>query len=194
MIKIEILENGNVKLTIPMSFRHCAGRKRIIVPDDSEKLVDPLVLNLARAFRWQELIDSGTYSNAIELARAVGKDTAYVARTVRLTLLAPEIIRAILHGTLKKSISMETLRKSWPENWEEQKEIFWSYLKLLHLAVWIQIPDRFFLCPKSKSQVLWIFLIEANFLRFFQGSSMVIFSVFDSNPRLLFWAILSSKV
>ena len=91
MTKIEILENGNVKLTIPMSFRHCAGRKRIIVPDDSEKLVDPLVLNLARAFRWQELIDSGTYSNAIELARAVGKDTAYVARTVRLTLLAPEI-------------------------------------------------------------------------------------------------------
>ena len=89
-----------------------------------EKLVDPLVLNLARAFRWQELIDSGTYSNAIELARAVGKDTAYVARTVRLTLLAPEIIHAILHGTLKKSISMETLRKSWPENWEEQKKYF----------------------------------------------------------------------
>ena len=90
----------------------------------AEKLVDPLVLNLARAFRWQELIDSGTYSNAIELARAVGKDTAYVARTVRLTLLAPEIIHAILHGTLKKSISMETLRKSWPENWEEQKVYF----------------------------------------------------------------------
>ena len=124
MTKIEILENGNVKLTIPMSFRHCAGRKRIIVPDDSEKLVDPLVLNLARAFRWQELIDSGTYSNAIELARTVGKDTAYVARTIRLTLLAPEIIHAILHGTLKKSISMETLRKSWPENWEEQKKYF----------------------------------------------------------------------
>ena len=56
--------------------------------------------------------------------RAVGKDTAYVARTVRLTLLAPEIIHAILHGTLKKSISMETLRKSWPENWEEQKKYF----------------------------------------------------------------------
>ena len=124
MTKIEILENGNVKLTIPMSFRHWNGRKRIIVPDDSEKLVDPLVLNLARAFRWQELIDSGTYSNAIELARAVGKDTAYVARTVRLTLLAPEIIHAILHGTLKKSISMETLRKSWPETWEEQKKYF----------------------------------------------------------------------
>ena len=53
-----------------------------------------------------------------------GKDTAYVARTVRLTLLAPEIIHAILHGTLKKSISMETLRKSWPENWDEQKKYF----------------------------------------------------------------------
>jgi len=74
------------------------------------------------------------------------------------------------------------------------KEIFWSYLKLLHLAVWIQIPDRFFLCQKSKGQVLWVFLTRANFLRFFQGSSMVIFSVFDSNPRLLFLRILRSKV
>jgi len=74
------------------------------------------------------------------------------------------------------------------------KEIFWSYLKLLHLAVWIQIPDRFFLCPKSKSQVLWIFLIEANFLRIFQGSRMVILSVFNSKPRLLFLRILRSKV
>ena len=45
-------------------------------------------------------------------------------RTIRLTLLAPEIIHAILHGTLKKSISMETLRKSWTENWEEQKKYF----------------------------------------------------------------------
>ena len=51
-----------------------------------------------------------------------------------------------------------------------------------------------FLCQKSKGQVLWVFLTRANFLRFFQGSSMVIFSVFDSNPRLLFLRILRSKV
>ena len=45
-----------------------------------------------------------------------------------------------------------------------------------------------------KCRGLWYFQFVANYLRFFQGSSMVIFSVFDSNPQLLFWAILSSKV
>ena len=41
---------------------------------------------------------------------------------------------------------------------------------------------------------LWYFQFGTNFLRFFQGSSMVIFSVFDSNRRLLFLRILRSKV
>lgn len=124
MTKIEILENGNVKLTMSMLFRQCSGRKRIIVPDDPEQMVDPLVLSLARAFRWQELIDSGKYSNAMELARAIGKDPAYVSRTLRLTLLAPEVIHAILHGTLSSCINTQTIRKSWPFDWEEQKAYF----------------------------------------------------------------------
>ena len=124
MTKIEVLENGNVKLTIPMVFRQCAGRKRIIAPDDPEQMVDPLILSLARAFRWQELIDSGKYSNAMELSRAIGKDPAYVSRTLRLTLLAPEVIHAILHGKLSICLTSQTLRKSWPYDWEEQKAYF----------------------------------------------------------------------
>ena len=33
MNKVEVLENGNVKITIPMSFRNCAGRKRIVTQE-----------------------------------------------------------------------------------------------------------------------------------------------------------------
>ena len=80
--------------------------------------------NLARTYRWQALIDSGTYSNTIELADAIGKDPAYVARLIRLTLLAPEIVHAILAGTLQKSISLETLRKELPVRWSDQKQLF----------------------------------------------------------------------
>jgi hypothetical protein len=50
MHKVEILENGNVKLTIPMSFRNCAGRKRIVTPDEEVTFTDPMVSGLARAF------------------------------------------------------------------------------------------------------------------------------------------------
>lgn len=72
-------------------------------------------------------------------------------------------------------------------------------LKLTISQVIYHIPQAFttadykFSIISCKCRGLWYFQFVANYLRFFQGSSMVIFSVFDSNPRLLFWAILSSK-
>ena len=81
-------------------------------------------MNLARAFCWQKLIDSGVYRSAGELAKAIGKDHAFVARTTRLTLLAPEIIHAILSGSLQRNIPIENFRKEMPIRWEDQKKLF----------------------------------------------------------------------
>ena len=124
MSEVKMLDNGNVLVTVPISLRFRSGRKRVIFTENGTLGIDPLVMNLARGFRWQALIDSGTYSNMIELAKAIGKDHAYVTRTVRLTLLSPEIVHAILAGTLRKSIPMETLRKEMPVRWEDQKKLF----------------------------------------------------------------------
>ena len=68
MNKIEALENGNVKITIPMSFRSCAGRKRIVTQELNSNFNEPIITDLARAFRWQALIDSGKFSNVHGLA------------------------------------------------------------------------------------------------------------------------------
>ena len=124
MSEVKVLDNGNVLVTVPVSFRFRAGRKRLIFQGNDSLGIDPLAMNLARAYRWQSLIDSGTYSNTIELADAIGKDPAYVARLIRLTLLAPEIVHAILAGTLQKTVPMETLRKELPVRWAEQKKLF----------------------------------------------------------------------
>ena len=121
MNKVEVLENGNVKITIPMSFRSCAGRKRIVT---QELNTNSIITNLARAFRWQALIDSGKFSNVHELARAIGKDDAYVSRIIRFTLLAPDIIHAVLAGKINKSISTEKLKQALPPMWEDQKKMF----------------------------------------------------------------------
>ena len=122
MNKVEILANGNVKITIPMAFLSCAGRKRIVTTDSEMTFTDPMITNIARAFRWQALIDSGKFSNVHELARAIGKDDAYVSRIIRFTLLAPEIIHAVLAGKINKSISTEKLKQSLPTLWEDQKK------------------------------------------------------------------------
>ena len=123
MIDVEMLANGNVKVTIPMAFRNCSGRKRIVTPDDEQNFADPLITNLARAYRWQSLIDAGQFANVHELANAIGKDYAYVARVLRLTLLAPEIVHAVLTGALPDGIGVEDLRQSMPVLWSEQKKL-----------------------------------------------------------------------
>ena len=123
MSDVEMLANGNVKVTIPMSFRNCSGRKRIVTPDDEQNFTDPLITNLARAYRWQSLIDAGRFANVHELANAIGKDYAYVARVLRLTLLAPEIVHAVLTGALPEGIGVEDLRQSMPVLWSEQKKM-----------------------------------------------------------------------
>ena len=124
MAEVEILANGNVKMTIAMSFRNRAGQKRIVSDDCEQTFSDPLVVNLARAFRWQALIDSGQFSNAKELAESVGKDAAYVARVLRLTLLSPKIVHAALAGTLPNRFSVTMLKQAIPVSWSEQKQMF----------------------------------------------------------------------
>ena len=62
-------------------------------------------------------------SNVNELANAVGKDRAYVARVLRLTLLAPEIIHAVLTGDLPDGFSADKLKQALPVLWSEQKEM-----------------------------------------------------------------------
>ena len=124
MNEVKVLDNGNVLVTIPIALRLRVGRRRVIFQGNDSPELDPLVINLARAFRWQELIDSGVYENVVDLARAIGKDHAFVARTIRMTLLAPEIVHAILTGTLKCPIALERLRKEMPILWDEQKKLF----------------------------------------------------------------------
>ena len=123
MNDVEVLENGNVKLSIPMSFRNCSGRKQIITPETEQSLAEPLLINLARAFRWQTLIDEEHFSNVNELVNAIGKDSAYVVRVLRLTLLAPEIVHTILTGNLPDNFSVDSLKQALPVLWSEQKKL-----------------------------------------------------------------------
>lgn len=121
-MKIKYLENGNLLVTLPMILVACGKRKQIIAPENENAEVAPLVTNIARAFRWQKLIDSGRFKNIKELAAEIGIDSTAVAKTLRLTLLSPQIIHKIITGELRPSI--DTCRESFPESWEEQETFF----------------------------------------------------------------------
>ena len=58
-----------------------------------------------------------------EIAAAEKLSPSYVSRIARLALLAPDIVEAILAGTLNQSVILERLEKGVPVEWEEQRAI-----------------------------------------------------------------------
>src|SRR5450759_4651772 len=51
-----------------------------------------------RAFRWRKLLETGVYATVEEIAAAEKINSSYVSRVLRLTLLAPTIVEAVLDG------------------------------------------------------------------------------------------------
>lgn len=120
MPDVKVLANGNVLVSIPITLRESAGRKQIITDQKKFKAEnDPIVLNIARGFYWQEMIDSGKITNIRELANILNVNESYVGRTIRLTMLSPEIIHRAIRGTLPEDISLAKLYKL-PDRWDEQ--------------------------------------------------------------------------
>jgi hypothetical protein len=94
-----------------------------LTPSTRPQLDGVLVKPLARAWRWQRLLDRGVYSSVTELAGAEENSKSYVSRILRLALLAPNIIEAILGGWADQRVMLERLERPLPSGWEEQRGI-----------------------------------------------------------------------
>jgi hypothetical protein len=113
-----------------MRFRPRGGRKRILAPDGSE-IVPPtkpqpdgtLVKALARAWRWQRMLDDGVYASVSDIGDAENISKSYVSRILRLALLAPDIVDAILTGSMDQGMVLEQLERPLPASWEEQRRL-----------------------------------------------------------------------
>jgi hypothetical protein len=83
-----------------------------------------MVKALARAFRWRKMLDSGVHATLDDLASTKGVAPSYVSRVLRLTLLAPEIIEAILDGRQPAELQLDDLLAAFPLEWAGQRNAF----------------------------------------------------------------------
>ena len=79
-----------------------------------------MVKALARAFRWRKMLDEGAFGTIEELAKCKGIAKTYVGGILRLTLLAPEIVEAILDGRQPVELQLDDLLAGFPLAWERQ--------------------------------------------------------------------------
>ena len=112
---------------VPFVIRKRGGRKLAIAADGSTlapprpRIDGALVKALARAHRWNRLLESGRYSSAAELAAAEKINPSYVSRVLRLTLLAPDIVEAIVEGRQADGIEAAVLLQPFSSNWKVQR-------------------------------------------------------------------------
>ena len=123
-------DGTTMTVRVPMKFQVRGGRKLVVTPDGSPSWAKPrkridnaLIKALARAFRWQKLLDDSTYATIEDIANSEKINPSYVSRVSRLTLLSPEIVEMILDGRQPTSMTLKSLQKSFPVCWEAQQEL-----------------------------------------------------------------------
>ena len=116
-----------VTLHVPFRIVKRGGKKEMQLPEgatQSQRTDSTLVKALARAFRWKRMLDSGEFTTIAELAEREGIAPSYMTRVLRLTLLAPDIVAAILDGKQGPEVTMAWLLEPFPFSWTEQKSAF----------------------------------------------------------------------
>ena len=112
-----------VTLHVPFRVVKRGGRKEMQLPagvSQTPKTDSTLVKALARAFRWKRMLESGEFATIGELAEREGIAFTYMARVLRLTLLAPDIVAAILEGKQSSDVTLKGLMEPFPLEWRSQ--------------------------------------------------------------------------
>ena len=130
----------SVTVSVPLTIRRRGGRKQIIGPDgavarpgECRAGVIPvhgepaLVKALARGFRWRRMLEEGRYASISEMAKAEKIERGYLGSLLRLTLLAPEMVEAILDGRQPDGVTLPGLLERVPVGWEERGRLFCDY-------------------------------------------------------------------
>ena len=126
---------ATVDIRVPMEFKTRSGRKEIIsvgspsgLPPDAATTADvgprsALVVALARAYRWQRMIDTGEVASLDELAVRYDVDRSYVGRILKLAGLAPDLVTAVLGGRVPEGPALRRLPNLLPILWSKQRQM-----------------------------------------------------------------------
>lgn len=117
---------------IPLKIRRRGNQHVIVRPPGAEDPQPigaaqhdrPLITALTRAFYWQQLLEDGIVESGSDIARQAGLHPSTVNELLRLTLLAPSIIQAIVDGTQPKCMTLLWFQRNpLPTDWAAQARV-----------------------------------------------------------------------
>ncbi|MCA3450621.1 MAG: hypothetical protein INF92_09670 [Rhodobacter sp.] len=112
-----------ITVHVPFRLVKRGGRKEMKLPEGAalpRRTDNTLIKALARAFRWKRLLEAEEFVTIAELAKHEGIAPSYMTRVLRLTLLAPDIVEAILDGKQGPLVTLVRVLEPFPANWDSQ--------------------------------------------------------------------------
>ena len=123
-------EAETVIVSVPIKVYRLNGRQMILSEGSKTEeaqapkaLNVPLISSIAKAWLWQDQLESGKYKSIDEIAAANNVDRTHVSRILQLTSLSPTIVEPILKGKEPEGMNLRQLRKGIPLLWSEQGKI-----------------------------------------------------------------------
>ena len=121
--------SDSIQIFVPLTIRKRSGRPRIVPPDNITQ--EPAEAGECRnrlraiglAWSWRRRIDSGEFETAKDLAADIGNHERYVSRHLRLTYLAPEVLRRLVYGREVSSITIREMTDLVTASWETQEKV-----------------------------------------------------------------------
>ncbi len=90
-------------------------------PAPKARVASAILKALARGFRWRRLLETGNFATTEEIADAENINPSYVSHVLRMTLLAPEIVEAVLAGHQPPGLTMARAMQPFPMDWQRQR-------------------------------------------------------------------------
>jgi len=141
MENVSMSEENTISIFVPIKIKNRGGRGSvsIITPQNKALTIEEkpshdfrLINALAKAHRLQQKMDQNPNQSISYLAAKEGLTHGYMGRLLRLNLLAPDIVEAILDGRQPKSLKViDFLRKEIPLLWEGTKREIRVYLIIM---------------------------------------------------------------
>lgn len=123
------VSNGQRVTLVPLKIKRRQNRTLLIPPDPDAGgarggLDVPMIKTLGKAFYWKRLLDEGVYPTSADLARALHLEPGWTSEILRMTLLAPDIVEAVLEGRQPRHLNLHALRGRLdvvPRDWAHQR-------------------------------------------------------------------------
>jgi hypothetical protein len=117
----------SISIHVPFRLRKVGGRRQVVLPDGAiapatrPRPDSALIKALARAFRWKRMLESGEFATIGDLAKREGIAPSYMTRVMRMTLLAPEIVEAIVEGRQGPEVTLAKVLEPFAVEWAVQR-------------------------------------------------------------------------